>query len=91
MATTNLNVRVDEDVKRDVEEILDEIGLNMSTAINIFLKKVARDRGIPFPLKAEQPNKETLEAFAEVEEMKKNPDKYKGYTDVDDMMRDLLA
>lgn len=37
------------------------------------------------------PNEETLEAFAEVEEMKKNPDKYKGYTDVDEMMKELLA
>ena len=39
----------------------------------------------------EVPNEETLEAFAEVEEMKKNPDKYKGYTDVDEMMKELLA
>ncbi len=39
----------------------------------------------------EIPNEETLEAFAEVEDMKKNPEKYKGYSDVDEMMRDLLA
>lgn len=90
MATTNLNVRVDEDVKRNVEEILDEIGLNMSTAINVFLKKIIHDGGIPFSLKVEQPNRETLEAFAEVEEMKKHPEKYKGYNDIDEMMRDLL-
>ncbi|MBQ8825369.1 MAG: hypothetical protein IJZ64_09135 [Ruminococcus sp.] len=35
-------------------------------------------------------NNETLSAIKEVEDMKKNPDKYKGYTDVDEMMRDLL-
>lgn len=91
MATTNLNVRVDEEVKKDVEEILDEIGLNMSTAINVFLKKIIRDGGIPFSLKVEQPNKETLEAFKEVEEMKKHPEQYKGYSDIDEMMRDLLT
>lgn len=39
----------------------------------------------------EIPNEETLESFAEVEDMKKNPEKYKGYSDVDEMMRDLLA
>ena len=39
----------------------------------------------------EVPNDETLEALAEVEEMKKNPDKFKGYTDVDEMMKELLA
>ena len=37
------------------------------------------------------PNAETLEAIEEVEEMKKNPDKHKGYTDVDEMMRDMLG
>ncbi len=39
----------------------------------------------------EIPNEETLEAFEEVEEMKKNPEKYKGYSDVDEMMRDILG
>ena len=39
----------------------------------------------------EVPNDETLEALSEAEEMKKNPDKFKGYTDVDEMMKELLA
>jgi len=39
----------------------------------------------------EIPNEDTLEAFSEVEEMKKNPDKFKGYTDVDEMMKELPA
>lgn len=38
---------------------------------------------------SEAPSEELLEAFAEVEDMKKNPDKYKGYSDVDEMMRDI--
>ncbi len=39
----------------------------------------------------EIPNEDTLEALSEVEEMKKNPDEFKGYTDVDEMMKELLA
>lgn len=90
MATANINVRVDESLKRSAEILFDEIGMNMSTAINIFLKQAVREQGIPFPLKIEPPNAETLQALAEVEEMQKHPEKYKGYTDVDEMMRELL-
>ncbi|NLM05311.1 MAG: type II toxin-antitoxin system RelB/DinJ family antitoxin [Tissierellia bacterium] len=45
-----INVRIDEDVKRDAEETLNEIGLSMSAAITIFLKKVVRENRIPFEL-----------------------------------------
>ena len=50
---TQINIRVDDEVKRDAEVTLDAIGLCMSTAINIFLKKVAREKRIPFELTAE--------------------------------------
>lgn len=40
---------------------------------------------------SEVPSEELLEAFAEVEEMKKHPERYKSYTDVDEMMRDILG
>lgn len=48
-----ISLRVDDDVKRGAEQTFDEIGLSMSTAINIFLKKVARERRIPFELSAD--------------------------------------
>jgi DNA-damage-inducible protein J len=48
-----INLRVDDDVKRSAEKTLDEIGLSMSTAINIFLKTVVRERRIPFELSAD--------------------------------------
>ena len=46
--------------------------------------------GLPFDVVREVPNAETLAAMAEVEEMKKHPEKYKSYTDVDEMFRELL-
>lgn len=48
-----ISLRVDDDVKRGAEQTFDEIGLSMSAAINIFLKKVARERRIPFELSAD--------------------------------------
>lgn len=48
-----ISLRVDDDVKRGAEETFDEIGLSMSAAINIFLKKVAREKRIPFELSAD--------------------------------------
>ena len=48
-----ISLRVDDDVKRGAEEIFDEIGLSMSAAINVFLKKVAREKRIPFELSAD--------------------------------------
>ena len=48
-----ISLRVDDDVKRGAEQTFDDVGLSMSTAINIFLKKVARERRIPFELSAD--------------------------------------
>lgn len=60
-----ISLRVDDDVKRNAERTLTDIGLSMSTAINIFLKKVARENRIPFELSADpfysQENMEELE------------------------------
>ena len=50
-AKARIGLRVD--VKRGAEQTFDDIGLSMSTAINIFLKKVARERRIPFELSAD--------------------------------------
>ena len=60
-----ISLRVDDDVKRNAERTLTDIGLSMSTAINIFLKKVARENRIPFELSADpfysQENMDELE------------------------------
>lgn len=47
MATTNLNIRTDKEVKDKAEEIFSELGLNMTTAVNIFLRTAIREHGIP--------------------------------------------
>ena len=48
MPQTNINIRMDEELKRNFEHVCDELGLNMSTAMTIFAKKMTRERRIPF-------------------------------------------
>ena len=65
MASTNLNVRTDSDVKEAAERIFEALGLNMTTAVNIFLRQTIRENGIPFELKLDVPNKVTAAAIEE--------------------------
>ncbi|MCL2693733.1 MAG: type II toxin-antitoxin system RelB/DinJ family antitoxin [Oscillospiraceae bacterium] len=87
----NVNIRIDDNLKRDTEGILSELGLSLSAATTMFYKQVVRYGGIPLDLRVERPNQETLEAIAEVQKMKKNPSLGKAYTDVDKMMKELLS
>ena len=59
MATTNLNIRTEKDIKDQAEAIFNELGLNMTTAINMFLRTAIREHGIPFDLKLDVPNETT--------------------------------
>ena len=65
MATTNLNIRIDKDIKDQAEEIFNELGLNMTTAVNMFLRTAIREQGIPFELKLDIPNETTAAAIEE--------------------------
>jgi len=53
MAQTMVNFRMDEELKKNMEQVCKEMGMNMSTAFTIFAKKVSRDRRIPFDVEAE--------------------------------------
>ena len=65
MATINLNIRTDKVVKEQAEEIFNALGLNMTTAINMFLRTAIREHGIPFDLKLDVPNDTTIAAIEE--------------------------
>ncbi len=85
--TSNLNVRIDENVKKASEKIFEELGLNMSTAINIFLRQVIRVKGIPFEIKSTTVNSETLEAINE--SIKLANDYTKGYPSIEELKKAL--
>ena len=65
--TTNLNIRVDVELKRQAEQIFSELGLTLSSAMNIFLKSSVRYGGIPFEMRLEEPNEITRRAIEDVE------------------------
>ena len=91
MATTNINVRVDTELKQSAEALFDDLGLNMSAAITMFLKSAVSHDGIPFEVRRFTPNAETRAALAEYDEMKKNPVEYKRYGSFDDLMTEVLS
>lgn len=91
MSTTNINVRIDSELKKSAEELFNDLGLNMSAAITMFLKSAVSHDGIPFEVKRISPNAETKAALAEYDEMKKNPNKYKRYSSFNDLMDEVLA
>ena len=65
MPSTNLNIRTEKEVKEKADQIFSEHGLNMTTAINIFLRTAIREHGIPFSLKLDIPNEATVNAKEE--------------------------
>jgi DNA-damage-inducible protein J len=91
MATTNINVRVDSDLKQSAEALFADLGLNMSSAITMFLKSAVSHDGIPFEVKRATPNAETRAALSEYSEMKKNPGQYPRYHSFDELMDEVFT
>ena len=93
MATTNLNIRTDKEMKERAEAIFFELGLNMTpawltTAINIFLRTTIRENGIPFALKLDIPNAITASAIEEGRKIAYD-DTVKKYSNIDDLRKAL--
>ena len=84
MATTNLNIRTDKEIKDQAERIFLELGLNMTTAINMFLRTTIRENGIPFALKPDVPNEITVAAIEEGRRIASDSS-VKGYNTIDEL------
>lgn len=87
--STNLNIRIDKSVKDNSEKVLEDLGLNMTTAINMFLRQVIRVNGIPFEIKGNTPNKETIEAIEE--SIRLANDDSLGFTSIEELRKSLGA
>ena len=84
MATTNLNIRTEKEIKDQAEAIFSELGLNMTTAINLFLRTTIRENGIPFTLRLDTPNRTTAAAIEEGRRIASDST-VKGYSDMDSL------
>ena len=86
--TTNVCIRMDTKLKEQSEELFSQLGLNLSTAINIFLRKAVREGGIPFRINIDKPNEKTLQAMKEAEIITRDPS-VKSYNNIQELFSDL--
>ena len=73
MATVNFSVRMDADLKREVEAIYAELGMNLTSAVNAFLRQSVRVGGMPFDLRLNERQRETVLAMLEAEQLASDP------------------
>ena len=88
MQTANINSRTDCNLKKKADSLYSKLGLNMSTAINMFLLESVRTNSLPLSLKLDEPNEKTLKAIEESKKIIKN-NKTKGYTNIKDLRKAL--
>ena len=86
--TTNFTVRLDTKVKADAEKLFNDLGMTLSGAFNIFLHQALLVQGLPFAVRKEPPNKETLAAMREAIALADNPAS-KTYASAAELMRDI--
>ena len=91
MATVNRSIRMDTELKKQADAMLADMGLNMTTAMNMFLRQVVRQGKIPFEIATDIPNAETLAAMKEVDDMINGKIPAKKYTSTDELFKDLEA
>ena len=86
--TTNISIRMDSELKVQADALFAELGMNLSTAFNIFVRQSIREGRIPFDISLNQPNRETIAAMLEAEKIVKDRS-VKGYSDLNELFKEL--
>ena len=86
MSTTPTQIRIDTDIKRQASALFSRLGLDMSSAVNLFLHQCVLRGGLPFAVELPPYNQEVIDAMAEAKKISQDPD-VRGY----DSMEDLKA
>ncbi len=88
MSNTTINIRLDSEVKKAAQDLFSELGMDMTTAVNIFLRQSIREQCIPFEIKLDKPNHLTTATLYDAENKKNvcGP-----FDSVEDLMEDLNA
>lgn len=84
---TTFTFRIDENLKKQMKQVCDELGMDPSTAFKIFAKKLVREKRIPFEVSVNDYNSETIQA---IRDAKQGVGLSKSYTDVNEMFEDIL-
>lgn len=88
MAKVSTNISIDADVKKQAQELFAALGIDLSTAINIYLKRAILEQGIPFEVRLEIPNAETVAAIEEGRRMAHDPNA-KSYSSIEELRKAL--
>ena len=89
MSKVSTNISLDAELKSDSIALFKDLGMDLTTAVTIFLKQALRVQGMPFTITRENP--ETTAALNEYYEMKKHPESYKRYASFHDAMNEVLS
>ena len=88
MATSPTQIRIDEEIKKQATELFGKLGLDISSAVNIFLRQSILQGGLPFEVKVPQYRPEVIEAMEEAKNISKDVT-VKGYTDLEEVFKEL--
>jgi DNA-damage-inducible protein J len=88
MATVPTQIRIDETLKKQATDLFSQLGMDMSGAMNIFLKQCVLRGGLPFTVELPQYRLEVTQAMEEAKKISKDTS-VKGYTDMDEMFKEL--
>lgn len=91
MPKVSTNINLDSDLKKDCQELFADLGMDLTTAVTIFLKQARRVQGLPFAVTRDNPNAETIAALNEYAEMKSNSAKYPRYSSFESAMKEVLS
>ena len=86
--SSNLNIRIDPDIKEQAEHLFSQFGITITDAVNMFIHQSLNYGGIPFELKTNKPNAITIAAMKEADEIAKSG---QGFDDVEEMLRELKS
>ena len=88
MTPVSTNIKIDPDLKKESQILFEQLGLNLSTAINMFLRQSVREQAIPFRVGNPLPNRETVQA---IEDARKGIGLSRGFSTAAELMEDLDA
>ena len=87
-STTNICIRVDTELKAEAEALFSELGMNLTTAVTVFLRQAVRESRIPFEIKWDRPNQETASAMRYAATKGRDPEA-KRFADPEELFREL--
>lgn len=88
--TSNVSFRIDSELKTQADRLFSELGMNMTTAFNIFLRQSVREGRIPFTITTNTPNTETIAALIEAKQLLSNPNTIR-FSNVEDALGELKS